>query len=406
MNQKWKKTERIHSLDSLRAIMMMLGLVLHSALTYNVTNHGDAWSLKAPETTHIFSDSLVFLIHSFRMPIFFLVAGFFGAMLFYERGKLLMMRNRISRIVFPFIVFLFLLWPITIFAFGYTNAVFSQLENPFQRALESLKSPSDFLPKTTFHLWFLYYLSLVTGTAVILGISLKNARQLTKRITKTFNWLIQRPLARIIFFSGLIVLMLIILETSMVDASVSLIPERNTFTYFLVFYLIGWILFKSKQHLKTFMIYDWIYTISAIVLATIQGLIIQIYELKPNGNSEILILLSSVVVCLFVFGVTGLFIRYGSNHSAKMRYISDSSYWVYLIHLPLTAIIPAFIWDLPFPAFIKFVIVLFTTTLLCFISYHYFVRNTFIGKFLNGRKYSRKIAEKPVANTGYDVHAS
>lgn len=28
------KTERLHSLDALRAIMMLLGLVIHSAITY------------------------------------------------------------------------------------------------------------------------------------------------------------------------------------------------------------------------------------------------------------------------------------------------------------------------------------------------------------------------------------
>ena len=397
LNQLPQKTERIHSLDSLRAIMMLLGLVFHSALTYNVTYHGDTWSPKDPNTTHIFSDFLVLLIHSFRMPIFFVVAGFFGAMLFYERQPILMIRNRISRIVWPFIVFLFLLWPIMIFAFGYTNAVFLQLENPFEKALESLMSILDFLPNSTSHLWFLYYLALITGTTVILGLSLKNAQKLTKRITNTFNWLIKRPLIRVIFFSALIFLTLLTLGTSMVDGSASLIPERNTFIYFLVFYLIGWVLFKSKQHLKTFMLYDRVCTISAIILAITQGLIIKIYGLEPNSNSVILILFSSVVVCLFLFGITGLFIRYGSNHSAKMRYISDSSYWVYLIHLPLTVIIPSLIWDLPFPTFLKFLIVLLSTTIICFVSYHYFVRNTFIGKFLNGRKYTRKIAKKPVA---------
>ena len=401
MNQKPHKTERIHSLDSLRAIMMLLGLVLHSALTYNVTFHGDAWSLKDPETTHIFSDSLVFLIHSFRMPIFFVVAGFFGAMLFYERQPIRMVKNRISRIVFPFVVFLFLLWPITIFAFGYTGAIFSNQENPIEIALEPLKNILGFLPRTTSHLWFLYYLALITGTTVILGLLLKNTQKLTQRVTKVFDWVIQRPLARILFFSALIFLTLTILETSMVEASVSLIPDLNTFVYFSIFYLMGWVLYKSKQHLDTFMRYDWVCTITAIILATIQGLTIQNSELAPNAYSGILILYSSVVVCLFMFGITGLFIRYGSQHSASMRYISDSSYWVYLIHLPLTAIIPAFIWKLSFPAFGKFIIVLSTTTIICFLTYHYFVRNTFIGEFLNGRKYPRKRLEKPVANKVY-----
>ena len=390
MNQKSQKTERIHSLDSLRAIMMMLGLVLNSALTYNVTYHGDAWSLKDPETTHIFSDSLVFLIHSFRMPIFFLVAGFFGAMLFYERGRLRMIKNRISRIVFPFTVFLFLLWPITIFAFGYTNAIFSHQENPFEMAMEPFTDISAFLPRTTSHLWFLYYLSLITGTIAILGILLKNTQKLTKKITKIFDWLIQRPFARIIFFSGLVFLTLTTLGTSMVEASVSLIPDLETFTYYFIFYLIGWVLFKSKHHLDSFVRYDWTCTILAVVLVTIQGLTIQNSELAPNANSGILILYSSIVVCLFLFGITGLFIRYGSNHSMRMRYNSDSSYWVYLIHLPITALLPVFIWEIPLPAIGKFLIVLSITTLTCFVSYHYLVRATFIGKFLNGRKHPRK----------------
>ncbi|WP_238474617.1 acyltransferase family protein [Maribacter algarum] len=396
MTKKFQKTERIHSLDSLRAIMMLLGLVLHSALTYNVTFHGESWSLKDPETTHIFSDSLVFLIHSFRMPIFFVVAGFFGAMLFYERQPMRMVKNRVSRIIFPFVVFLFILWPITIFAFGYTDAVFSNQGNPFEIATQALSHFSDFIPRTTSHLWFLYYLALITSITVILGLLLKNIPKLTQTATRVFNWVIQRPITRILFFSGIIFLILNILGTSMVDASVSLIPDLNTFVYFLFFYLIGWVLYKSKQHLKTFMRYDWICTILAIVLATIQGLTIQNSGLAPNGNSIMLILYSSVVVCLFMFGITGLFIRYGSKYSARMRYISDSSYWVYLIHLPITAILPGFISKLHLPAAVKFMIVLSTTAIICFVSYHYFVRSTFIGKFLNGRKYPRKNNQESV----------
>jgi len=108
---------------------------------------------------------------------------------------------------------------------------------------------------------------------------------------------------------------------------------------------------------------------------------------------ETQIILKSIIVWLFVFGITGLFIRYGSNHSAKMRYISDSSYWVYLLHLSLTAIIPSFIVDWPIHPILKFLFVLISTGIICFVSYHYLVRGTFIGKFLNGRKYSGKLSD-------------
>lgn len=197
---------------------------------------------------------------------------------------------------------------------------------------------------------------------------------------------------RILFFSSITYLIFTFLGTFMIEASVSLIPDLNTFVFYFFFYLVGWTLFKSKHLLDTIMRYDWICTIMAIILATFQGLMIK--ELNSdiiyNSNSEILMILSSVIIWLFTLGIAGLFIRYGSKHSIRMRYISDSSYWVYLIHLPLTAIIPAFIYKWELPVVFKFLIVLIVTTFICFVTYHFFVRNTFIGKFLNGKKYPRK----------------
>jgi len=380
---------------------MLLGLVLHSALTYNVINHGEAWVLKDPESTNIVSDSIVFLIHFFRMPIFFLVAGFFGSMLFYERKPVRMIKNRISRITYPFIIFLFILWPTIIFTFGYTEAVFSESTNPLTKASESLSTISDFLPTTTFHLWFLYYLQLITFTSFLLAILLKKSKKITYRITSSFNWLIQKPILRVLFFSGITFLLYVLMGTSMVEIPVYLTPDLNTFIFHFFFYIIGWVLFKSSHLLDTITEYDWISLILAIIIATIQGLITENWDYETRMSqylrSELIMLSNAFIIWLFTFGIIGLFIRYGSKHSIRMRYISDSSYWVYLIHLPLTAIIPAFIWKLPLPAIVKFIIVLSLTTFICFITYHYLVRNTFIGKFLNGKKYPIKIIEKPVA---------
>ena len=119
------KTERLHSLDSLRAIMMLLGIVLHSGETYNVGEAG-IWP-KDPFSAHVFFNYLNNMIHIFRMPIFFAIAGFFGSMLFYERGPKLMMKNRISRVVLPFVVFLLILHPVIITAINYTITSFGNV---------------------------------------------------------------------------------------------------------------------------------------------------------------------------------------------------------------------------------------------------------------------------------------
>jgi glucan biosynthesis protein C len=117
------------------------------------------------------------------------------------------------------------------------------------------------------------------------------------------------------------------------------------------------------------------------------------FFMHSSLSFEMHIIANSIIVWLFIFGITGLFIRYGSNHSSAMRYISDSSYWVYLVHLFLTAIIPSFIVHWPLPSAIKFLFVLIITGVICYVSYHYLVRGTFIGKFLNGRTYSKKLSD-------------
>ena len=103
------------------------------------------------------------------------------------------------------------------------------------------------------------------------------------------------------------------------------------------------------------------------------------------------------MVWLFLFGITGLFIQYTSRHSERMRYISDASYWVYLIHLPLIGLIPSLIVNLPFHTIIKFLITVLLTTGVCFGTYHLLVRGTFIGKFLNGRRYPVSRSQVKVA---------
>jgi glucan biosynthesis protein C len=381
------KTERLHSLDALRAIMMLLGLVIHSAITYGTIDYGTGWSLKNPNTTHLSNDFIVIFIHAFRMQTFFLVAGFFGALLFYERRPLKMMKNTTSRIVLPFLVFLFLLWPSIIFTFDYTQAIFEGSNDALAKALSSFSSLEVLIPKSTFHLWFLYYLAMITFISVGLALVFRKLPKVTRSISKAFYWVIQKTVLRIVIFASISAMVYFLMGAYEVATSSSLIPDLNTFFYYFVFYMLGWLLFKSKHLLATFIKYDWLNVMIGVLLFLV-------YFLMNDALSyEAQIVLKSLFVWCLIFGITCLFIRYGSRHSAKMRYISDASYWVYLVHLSFTAIIASLIVDWLIPATLKFLVVLISTGVICFVSYHYLDRNTFIENFLNGRKYIRKLSD-------------
>jgi peptidoglycan/LPS O-acetylase OafA/YrhL len=134
--------------------------------------------------------------------------------------------------------------------------------------------------------------------------------------------------------------------------------------------------------------YDRLFTILGLGIFTIYFLVD-----RTEFSNALHASIRSLTCWFFIFGFTGMFLRYFSKHSPLMRYVSDSAYWVYLLHLPLTAFLPGLIggWDVP--AILKFTIVASGTTFICFFTYHYLVRSTFIGEFLNGRKYSRKLAD-------------
>jgi len=75
---------RIHALDLLRAVMMLAGVLFHTVISYRVTPSA-LWTFKDEATTYL-ADFIVLLIYMSRMPIFFVLAGFFAALLYFRRG--------------------------------------------------------------------------------------------------------------------------------------------------------------------------------------------------------------------------------------------------------------------------------------------------------------------------------
>ncbi|HVL01836.1 MAG TPA: acyltransferase family protein, partial [Dongiaceae bacterium] len=91
--------------------------------------------------------------------------------------------------------------------------------------------------------------------------------------------------------------------------------------------------------------------------------------------------------------VISMYQRFMARESRVGRYIADSAYWVYLVHFPLTLIMPLWIYSWPIPPTLKFGLVVVAVTALSLLSYHWCVRYTWIGAWLNGKKPLRKQAQ-------------
>jgi len=100
--------------------------------------------------------------------------------------------------------------------------------------------------------------------------------------------------------------------------------------------------------------------------------------------------LSAVVQPLYAWlmclGCLGLFERWQANPSPRLRYLSDSSYWLYVAHMPVVIALQSLVAPWNAPALLKFVLVLLLSIPLLLLSYHLLVRPTPLGWLLNGRR--------------------
>jgi hypothetical protein len=95
-------------LDALRAGAMLLGIVLHASLSF----FPSYWMVTDRRQNDSF-EVLFSAIHGFRMPLFFVMSGFFSAMLLHRRGRGALVKHRFRRVFLPLLLGMFTIVPLT-----------------------------------------------------------------------------------------------------------------------------------------------------------------------------------------------------------------------------------------------------------------------------------------------------
>ena len=382
---------RYHYIDNLRTIALLLGIVFHAALAYGASFQ-NIW-LTSDVTNHIAFDFIAKWTHLFRMPLFFVIAGFCGALLVNLRGENSYLFNRFKRVFLPFLVFLPIILGSTL-AISFWAASFVQYRPPIFELFELVESPSI----STMHLWFLFNLfqfccvfwllsKWQSGFQAIMGF-------------------ISRPIF-------LIAVLPFVVGVSMSQQMIpfpppdKLFPQLWSYGFYGVLFLVGASLFHHHSVIQR---YEkqlvWLLVIAVVssyfyfshLPAPLE--MVDVVKALNNGGvvhvevdaflvvMQTLTILSWTAVC-YLSGYKWL-----NKRNNLSRYLSDASYWVYLIHLPILMIIQFVLINTSFNVFIKFNVSILVTFALSILSYHFFVRSTFIGTFLNGKKHSVKGVNK------------
>jgi len=383
------REERLHALDNLRAIAMLLGIVLHAGISFMTLNFG--WVAR-DASRHWSFDLMIGLIHGFRMQLFFFLAGFFARLLHERLGAAGFAKQRLKRIGAPFLIGMVTLIPMigVLWAWG-----LRQMKAPGQTLFKP-EQKLDALP--TGHLWFLEYLLVLYALAVV-GVWL--ARRLPASCFTTgdraFDWLMRSPLKALLLVPPTVLCLWNGPMWGEVEqAGVSFIPKLRAVAYYGIFFAFGWWLHRRRHQLGELAHHLKSGFALALLAMFIHG---TIFASQPRpAQSDYLALKVASLSCaalyawLMTFAVTGWFLRFAGQHQPWVRYLADASYWCYLVHLPLVLWLQVLVAKWSQPAWLKFTGIMLVTMTLLLASYHGCVRYTWIGRLLNGPR------EKPKAS--------
>lgn len=390
---------RVHYMDNLRAFAMLLGVFFHAALAYSPML-GNLYMTADPQQSQVV-DWLAWFSHTFRMPLFFIVAGFFGAMMLEKRGHMGLFKNRVLRVVTPFAIFLPIVWAAFAMIIGW--------------AMESVQNPSPMLglinmmaqspdapapPVTTTHLWFLYQLIFFYAIALVIT-RFSQLAWLAKIAKSPRLFLLVAPL---------LLVPALMTQHAPLPAPEQFMPQLWSFGFYGLFFAFGWGLFSHQQllvQLKSYMagllvVGVGLYALFFLMLpktVSMQEVMTQASQTPELSWMHLLKATMEAYISVFMcLGLLVLGLRFLDKQSAMVRYIADSSYWVYIIHLPLLWLIQFYLLDTSWGLVTEFLISSLGTIVIGMVSYAILVRYTPIGWLLNGKRSGAKNESAKEAN--------
>lgn len=381
--------ERLHALDAVRGGMLLLGVFFHATLSFmdpRIWIVGDEGSAALTVT--------FFVLHIFRMTVFFVIAGFFGRLLYQRLGLRGFAINRAKRIAMPFAIF----WmPVLAAIIGVLiwSAIHANGGQPIENPPPPPPMNAQTFPLT--HLWFLYTLILFYVAALALRglvVLIDRSGALRSKLDVVVRVLVKSPLAPFLLGAPLFAVLALkpdwMMWFGIPTPDTGLIPNNAALAAFGVAFGLGWLLHRQIDLMRAWE-KTWLLNLGFAVILTcvclwLGGLKPELVNAEMGWKKFAFAGAYVLAVWAWTFAILGGALRFLSDASPVRRYVADASYWVYIVHLPILLVGQMLVLPLALPALAKYALLTFCTLALCFATYHTLVRYTFVGAILNGRK--------------------
>ena len=351
---------RYDGLDMVRAAAMLLGVTAHAAFAY-VPEMG-RWYFVQDVSTHAELNTVQWLLHSFRMQVFFVLSGLFAHLVLDKRGADGFLVDRFRRLVVPLLVGLPL---VVLYDKGLRSWSLARgtLHPDYVGGADWLVRP--------LHLWFLGYLFLyIAGAWLLVRLGLR-----AERLTRAFARVLQVP-ELFVVLAGLTFASVHWLGEP--NPAMTLAPELASLAYYLPFFGFGWLLWSTLERAQALRRTGWL-----VVPALALGWWVFSRNLQYQALGQAL---AALVAWLMVLGCLGLALRVRHAPRPALRALVESSYWVYLVHHPLVVASQIALATLPWDAWLKYALVVLVVTAVALASFLLFVRASVVGAWLGARR--------------------
>jgi glucan biosynthesis protein C len=382
--------ERFHALDAVRGGALMLGVVFHATLPFLLGPQ--LWIVREGASADL--TVTFYVLHIFRMTLFFVLAGFFARMLLERRGLGGFIANRLKRIAAPLLMF----WPIVFTAIVAVLIWVGVRANGGEMPQgEPPPSPLTLEAWPLTHLWFLYVLlSFYAGALLLRGLAVLIDRTgaLRARLLDPLVKVIAGP-AAVMFLAAPVFAALYFSPNWMAWFGIptpdhGLIPDATALACYGLAFGFGWLVNRQTTILRDWAKH-WFSNLSLGVFCTVVCLLMLgttpvVTPAERGWETMLYAALYALAVWGWTLGLIGAAVRFLTRENAAVRYVADASYWIYIVHIPVLLVLQAAVQPLDLPWFAKFPMTLGIAFALMFVSYDLVVRYSWIGAILNGRK--------------------
>ncbi|RLM53081.1 acyltransferase, partial [Halobellus sp. Atlit-31R] len=318
------------------------------------------------------ADLILVFIHAFRMPVFFILAGYFVALLVARRGHKGMRAHRMRRLALPFAVF----WPVLIVCTTVLMLVYVHLMARGTVGIDvSLlgRKGAGASPFNTMHMWFLYYLiSFCILTAALAPLWARLPAALRDGVDAAFCKLTMRWWGPLVLAVPLAIVGSFY-RAGMLAANGSFIPQLPDLVHNGLFFACGLLAWRHQDALLPYLVRTcWRNVLAGFVVFVIALAGFKIFTTRPDSIPHLeagIAYVYNLTSWLWSFALIGLFLRYLPHQNRVLGYVSESSYWVFLVHMLCTIGFGAMLYTLPAGALTKMALNVLATTAVCLLSY-------------------------------------